>query len=37
MLAWKRHADQKGVGLVFQDLSVNLTHLIQLYGVTEFL
>ena len=37
MLAWKRHAQQKGVALEFKDLSVNLTHLIELYGVTEFL
>jgi phospholipid transport system transporter-binding protein len=37
MLAWKRHAQKRGVALEFQDLPVNLTHIIQLYGVTDFL
>jgi len=37
MLAWKRHAVQKKVQLVFMDLPVNLAHLIKLYGVTDFL
>ena len=37
MLAWKRHAQQRGVRLEFQNLPGNLTHLIQLYGVAEFL
>jgi len=37
MLAWKRHAQQRGTALEFQDLPVNLTHIIQLYGVAEFL
>ncbi len=37
MLAWKRHAQQRGVALSFQDLPVNLTHIIQLYGVAELL
>lgn len=37
MLAWKRHARQRHVELKFQDLPVNLTHMIQLYGVAEFL
>jgi len=37
MLAWKRHALQKQVKLEFQDLPANLAHLVQLYGVGEFL
>jgi phospholipid transport system transporter-binding protein len=37
MLAWKRHAQQRAVKLEFQNLPANLTHMIQLYGVAEFL
>jgi len=37
LLAWKRHAFQHHVKLEFQQLPVNLTHLIQLYGVAELM
>ncbi|PRC94013.1 STAS domain-containing protein [Solimicrobium silvestre] len=37
MLAWQRHAQQRGVKLEFQQLPINLTNLIALYGVAEFL
>lgn len=36
MLAWKRHAGQRGVKLEFQNVPANLMNLIQLYGVAEF-
>jgi ABC-type transporter Mla MlaB component len=37
MLAWKRHARQRAAEIKFQGLPVNLTRMIQLYGVAEFL
>jgi len=37
MLAWKRHAQQRGVSLEFQQVPANLSKLIALYGVAEFL
>jgi phospholipid transport system transporter-binding protein len=36
MLAWKRHAASRKAALHFQDIPVNLTRMIQLYGVGEF-
>lgn len=37
LLAWKRHAQQRGASLEFQSVPANLTNLIALYGVAEFL
>lgn len=37
LLAWKRHAQQRGINLQFQHLPANLTNLVALYGVTDFL
>jgi phospholipid transport system transporter-binding protein len=37
MLAWKRHAQERAVEVTFQGLPANLTSMIQLYGVAEFL
>ena len=37
LLAWKRHARDRSVGLEFQHLPDNLNHLIQLYGVAELM
>lgn len=37
LLAWKRRAQQRGAQLEFKHLPANLTNLIALYGVTEFL
>ncbi|MCD6027582.1 MAG: anti-anti-sigma factor [Solimicrobium sp.] len=37
LLAWKRHAQQRDVNLKFKHLPANLTSLVALYGVTEFL
>lgn len=36
LLAWKRHAQQRGVQLEFRQLPASLSNLIALYGVTEF-
>lgn len=35
MLAWKRHAQQRGNSLEFQQLPTNLSKLIALYGVAD--
>jgi len=35
LLAWTRHAQQRGVQLEFRQLPANLSNLIALYGVTE--
>jgi len=37
MLAWKRHAQQRGIRLEFQQLPTNLSKLIALYGVADLL
>jgi len=37
MLAWKRHALERKVDLKFVDMPVNLNHMIQVYGVAEFM
>jgi phospholipid transport system transporter-binding protein len=37
LLAWKRHAQQRDAQLEFLHLPANLTNLIALYGVGEFL
>ena len=37
MLAWQRHAHQRGISLKFVNVPDNLTKLMSLYGVTEFL
>ena len=37
MLAWKRHAKQRGVKLDFEQVPANLQSLIVLYGVAELL
>jgi phospholipid transport system transporter-binding protein len=37
LLAWKRHAQQRDLKLEFLHLPANLTNLISLYGLAEFL
>jgi phospholipid transport system transporter-binding protein len=37
MLAWQKHAKQRGATLGFADMPTNLSNLIALYGVNEFL
>jgi phospholipid transport system transporter-binding protein len=37
LLAWKRHAQRREVDLKFTQLPDNLSKLIRLYGVAEFL
>lgn len=37
MLAWKRHAQHRKADIQFQRLPGNLTRMIQLYGIAEFL
>ena len=37
MLAWQRHARGRGQTLKFEQVPVNLTHLVDLYGVADLL